>query len=702
MKKIKEKLKKNSKKIIIISAIALLILSVIIIFIINQPKGDKKKTCILKYNTNGGTQINSLDTKCGTKINEPVEPHKDGFNFLGWYIGDEKVNFDKLYLNENLTIEAKWQVKEDTEIVIIELDTAGGNNIENIEIAKGTRLIPPLTPQKEGYIFKYWSYNDKKFNFIENINENIKLVAVWEKESKDNPGNNINNDNNFINNNDNNDNSTSPSTKESCYYVINDLEKEFGGIVPEWTMGLDEQEQFSSSFGFGAYTPDNCNIIYKSDNSSVISVSENGLVTGKKLGNTHLNICIVDKYSQKELDCFKWKIKVQYRSGSTRAITDANNLVNALDGYYWYLDGYEDAYIKADNVDWYDHKCFYFASKYIELENNKFITTEDTGIVYLDSVNVHNEFTINPTEFAYMLIEDFNMHVKSNKLYITLGSKTYSFTKRTTEKIVKAKLNVDKTKLTVGKGSTVRFDVKISPSYAKYNLRVSSSDTFVVSGCRVYGTEINCQARNIGNATIIVSDSNGSSVNVDVNVEKVNVSGISLNKSTLNLERGKSEKLTATVKPATAEVTSVNWTSSNPNVAKVSSDGKVTAVGEGSAVITATTKDGGFTATCTINVTNPPLTANGNISYTLIVSSSGMFTGIKVNITATGGTGKYSYYYIKLYTSEGTLIGETTSTTSNEIFVSGYGYGSYYAEFEVHDSKGEIYKGKIPITTVSS
>lgn len=80
------------------------------------------------------------------------------------------------------------------------------------------------------------------------------------------------------------------------------------------------------------------------------------------------------------------------------------------------------------------------------------------------------------------------------------------------------------------------------------------------------------------------------------------VTGVTLDKSTLNLDAGSTETLTATIAPENAANKNVIWSSSNPDVAKVDSTGKVTAVGEGTAEITVTTIDGGKTATCEVTV----------------------------------------------------------------------------------------------------
>ncbi len=83
--------------------------------------------------------------------------------------------------------------------------------------------------------------------------------------------------------------------------------------------------------------------------------------------------------------------------------------------------------------------------------------------------------------------------------------------------------------------------------------------------------------------------------------EIIPVTGVGLNKSTLTLKVGDSESLVATVIPGDATNQNVNWQSSAPDVVQVE-DGTITALKSGSAEITVTTEDGGYTATCTVTV----------------------------------------------------------------------------------------------------
>ena len=83
--------------------------------------------------------------------------------------------------------------------------------------------------------------------------------------------------------------------------------------------------------------------------------------------------------------------------------------------------------------------------------------------------------------------------------------------------------------------------------------------------------------------------------------EPVSVTGISLSQTSLELQEGDTQILTATVSPSNADNKSVSWTATQPAVASVQ-EGTVTAHKEGTATIIVTTADGGKTATCTVNV----------------------------------------------------------------------------------------------------
>ena len=93
--------------------------------------------------------------------------------------------------------------------------------------------------------------------------------------------------------------------------------------------------------------------------------------------------------------------------------------------------------------------------------------------------------------------------------------------------------------------------------------------------------------------------------------EVVFVNGVSLDLSSVTLLEGETQQLTATINPSNATNNAANFSSSDPSIASVDTNGLVTAVSEGTATITVTTEDGGFSATTEITVTRPLSALNG-------------------------------------------------------------------------------------------
>lgn len=92
----------------------------------------------------------------------------------------------------------------------------------------------------------------------------------------------------------------------------------------------------------------------------------------------------------------------------------------------------------------------------------------------------------------------------------------------------------------------------------------------------------------------------------------VPVSSISVSPASSALNVGSTQQLTATVLPSNASNKTVSWSSSNTTVATVSTSGLVTGVASGSANITVTSQDGGYTASSTITVTAPQTPYGGS------------------------------------------------------------------------------------------
>ena len=127
----------------------------------------------------------------------------------------------------------------------------------------------------------------------------------------------------------------------------------------------------------------------------------------------------------------------------------------------------------------------------------------------------------------------------------------------------------------------------------------SASYTISSTTTSMSGNQYRCVVKSASGVSVI---SQAATLTVQAKPASVPVTGVTLDKTTLELFTGGSATLTATVQPDDATNKNVTWQSDNANVATVQ-NGTVNAVGAGEATITVTTEDGKKTATCKVTVT---------------------------------------------------------------------------------------------------
>ena len=134
-------------------------------------------------------------------------------------------------------------------------------------------------------------------------------------------------------------------------------------------------------------------------------------------------------------------------------------------------------------------------------------------------------------------------------------------------------------------GVTIYYRLNESGSYSAYTTPIAINVDTVVEAYSQLGEE----------TSVVVKETC---------IANVAVTGVTLSDNSITINRFETYTLSATVMPNDATDKSVTWSSSNVNVATVDSNGVVRSVASGSATITVTTVDGGFTAQCSVSVTN--------------------------------------------------------------------------------------------------
>ena len=172
----------------------------------------------------------------------------------------------------------------------------------------------------------------------------------------------------------------------------------------------------------------------------------------------------------------------------------------------------------------------------------------------------------------------------------------------------------------------------------------------------------------------------------------VPVLGVALDKTSMNLTAGSTGTLTATINPTDAANKSLTWTSDNEAVATVDENGKVTAVAEGTAHITAKTVDGEKTAVCAVTVTaksSGGSSSGGSSSPSYPVTTPGKTENGTVTVSPRSAE-KGDTVTITVKPDSGYQLDELTVTDKNgkELKLTDKGNGKY--TFTMPASKVEV------------
>lgn len=179
-------------------------------------------------------------------------------------------------------------------------------------------------------------------------------------------------------------------------------------------------------------------------------------------------------------------------------------------------------------------------------------------------------------------------------------------TVKTTDLQVVSFMQPEHATLVVKRGETVLASGDPIANGDVLTITVTPNDGYELKTLKVGGaTFVNGKTYTVtGNATISIEATVGaiSGGGDNPGTSDVAATGVSLDVTTKTLLRTETFTLTATVTPTGATNKGVKWSSSNPAIASVDANGKVTAIKVGEATITVTTDDGAFTASCVVTV----------------------------------------------------------------------------------------------------
>ena len=136
---------------------------------------------VVEFETNGGNEIHKVEIEKGADFVLPMEPEKEGYEFVGWYLdpafSEEFKSIDDL--KGTIKLYAKWEKIKKYTVEFKNVD------LNSIEVIDGDKITKPVDPIKEGFVFIGW-YSDETlenvYDFDTQVNNNLTLYAKFEEE----------------------------------------------------------------------------------------------------------------------------------------------------------------------------------------------------------------------------------------------------------------------------------------------------------------------------------------------------------------------------------------------------------------------------------------------------------------------------------------------------------------------------------------
>ncbi len=551
-----------------------------------------KSQVTIQFKSNGGSSVSSITVEGETVIEEPEEPQKEHYSFVGWFLDDKTFkkpfDFTKPVLDDTI-LYAKW-ANEDEEITvtfIIYTDTV----YSEVKIFKGDTVDEPTKPKRKNYIFMGWFEDPqykKPFNFETTLQASKTLYGRLVEGAY-------------------------------VYFEPNNGEDEITIVTAKGDKIDPPETPIKNGFTFdGWYTDDNT-FKYKFDFTKTpitdtynyfyakwvkgnvspdpvidIKVIETPIAVNQKV-NTDLPEYFGRRYTKYELSNKKLaKMNSKGRLWAKKAgVVNVYGLVRS--GKKWVRDpksGGISITIEAVTI----------------AKANKTITATKPDKL-IDVAKVFEAKTVKPVSFSSSNLKVATVDPETGIVTTALKGTTtitayYGTGKNAAKykmkvKVVKPKLNKKKATLAIGKA--LKLKVKNIPKSEPVTWRSSYPEAVSVSEAgRVYVIKYPNETDGAVTITATVDEVDYSAV--------ISVKKPKLSKAAATLATG--ESLTLTVKniPKSKPVT---WSSSNPDVATVSEKGKVYLkkydnLTEGKVIITATIDEVGYD--CVITAKKPAFT----------------------------------------------------------------------------------------------
>jgi len=368
-------------------------------------------------------------------------------------------------------------------------------------------------------------------------------------------------------------------------------------------------------------------LLWTSSNEKIASVDQEGTVKGISPGETTIKVKSIDgKISA--------TVKVTVQPIAVASITLNKSILNLKSG-----------------------------------DSEKLISTVDPA----DATNTKVTWSSSDSKIATVSQDGTVKGINAGSAIITVksGDGKISATAEVTVKVIAvASITLNKSILNLKSGDSEKLISTVNPADATNTKVTWSSSNSKIATVSQDGT---VKGVNAGSAIITVKSGDGKTfATAEVTVLPTAVSGITINKNSLKILINDSRVLEITIYPQNADNKKVIWKSSNPSVATVSSDGSIKGIKLGSTIITATTVDGNFIVSSSIEVVSIDQFVQVYVKpNNLLASSAGNSVELSLGVYNPTNT-PIEIRYIRIYIDG--VLRQTYNTQDPELLNAFYRY----------------------------
>ena len=157
-----------------------LILTTIMLSVILFATSCGKKEFTVKFDSSGGTTVESVVVEKNKTVTKPADPYKENYVFVRWELDNKEFDFSTK-IKKDITLVAVYrEISEDA--LTVSFNPANGDEITTQKVEENDIARKPNDPVREGYTFLYWMLDNKEFDFDTKITKDITLVAKWERD----------------------------------------------------------------------------------------------------------------------------------------------------------------------------------------------------------------------------------------------------------------------------------------------------------------------------------------------------------------------------------------------------------------------------------------------------------------------------------------------------------------------------------------